>query len=78
MMTFARTPFSSFTHYSLLKKLSNEYSIKAAAEWDPKLVNASNTLRKFIPDGVTVNGRPKANGILDTINSSLYILLGHH
>jgi len=28
-------------------------------------------LKKWIPDGITVNGRPNATGILDTINSSL-------
>lgn len=54
-----------------LKKLSEAYSVRAAEEWDPKLQAVSEALRKWVPDGITVNGRPKANGLLDTINSSL-------
>ena len=46
--------------------------MKAAVEWDPKLKISSQVLEKWIPDGISVNGRPKANGVLDTINSSLY------
>jgi hypothetical protein len=51
--------------------LSEDYSVKAAEEWDPKLKVSSQVLQKWIPDGISVNGRPKATGILDTINSSL-------
>jgi hypothetical protein len=51
-----------------------EYSVKAGNEWDAKLKESSGVLSKWIPNGITVNGRPKANGILDTINSSLYLL----
>ena len=58
---------------SLLKKLSEEYSIKASEEWDPKLKISSQEVKKWIPDGIKVNGLPKAIGIFDTINSCLYI-----
>lgn len=60
-----------FLTLSRLKKLSEDYSVKAAEEWDPKLKVSSQVLQKWIPDGISVNGRPKATGILDTINSSL-------
>jgi hypothetical protein len=63
---------SSFlTNKSRLKKLSEHYSVKAATEWDPKLKISSAAVKMWIPDGITVNGRPKALGILDTINSSM-------
>jgi len=54
-----------------LKKLSDVYSVKAGEEWDPKLKQWSKTLKKWIPNGITVNERPDAHGLLDTINSSL-------
>ena len=50
----------------------NEYSIKAANEWDERLLASSQAMRKYLPDGITVNGHPKANGVFDTVNSSLY------
>jgi len=56
---------------SLLKKLSEDYSVKAGEEWDPKLQISSQVVKKWIPDGIKVNGRPKATGVLDTINSCL-------
>jgi len=58
---------------SLLKNLATEYSVKAAARWDPKLRISGEILEKWIPDGVRVNGRPKAIGLLDTINASMYL-----
>lgn len=57
--------------FSRLKNLSEEYSVKAAVEWDPKLKISSQILSKWIPDGITVNGRPKATGIFDTITSCI-------
>ena len=47
--------------------------MKAAMEWDPRLRISGEILEKWIPDGVKVNGRPKANGLLDTINASMYL-----
>jgi hypothetical protein len=67
--------FGLLADYSHLKRLSEDYSVKAAKEWDPKLKISSQVLQKWIPDGISVNGRPKATGILDTINSSLYNLI---
>jgi hypothetical protein len=61
------------TNSSLLKKLSEEYSVKASEEWDLKLKISSQGVKKWIPDGIKVNGPPKAIGIFDTINSCLYI-----
>lgn len=55
----------------LLKKLTEVYSVNAGREWDPKLKESSQALKRWIPDGVTVNGRPKATGLLDTITASL-------
>ena len=46
--------------------------MKAATEWDPRLRISGEILEKWIPDGVKVNGRPKATGLLDTINASMY------
>jgi hypothetical protein len=74
MTIIARTSSRGVTYNSRLKKLSQEYSVKAATEWDSKLKASTQGLKKWIPDGVTVNGHPKANGVLDTINSSLYLL----
>ena len=65
-------PRKSVSNCSLLKKLSTEYSVKASVEWDPKLRISGEILEKWIPDGVKVNGRPKATGLLDTINASMY------
>ena len=64
--------------HSRLKKMSQEYSIKAGEIWDPKLKLSTQALMKWIPDGVRVNGRPKANGVLDTINASMYQLTGSY
>ena len=65
-------PLVKVTDFSLLKKLSEEYSVKASEEWDPKLKISSQGVQKWIPDGIKVNGRPKATGVLATINSCLY------
>jgi len=54
-----------------LKKLSQLYSVKAGEEWDAKLKEWSEPLKKWIPNGITVNERLDAHGLLDTINSSL-------
>jgi hypothetical protein len=59
------------SHSSRLKALSESYSVKAAQKWDPKLKISSSILSQWIPDGITVNGRPKATGILDTINACI-------
>jgi hypothetical protein len=68
---FLHSVSKSNIHPSRLKKLSESYSVKAAQEWDPKLKISSSILSPWIPDGITVNGRPKATGILDTINSCI-------
>ena len=62
----------AYPKYSRLKRLMAEYSKKAAAEWDERLQLSSQHLRNWLPDGITVNGRPKANGLFDTILASLY------
>ena len=49
--------------------LNDEYSVKAGEMWDPKLKISSQAVQKWIPDSITVNGKPSAVGILDTINS---------
>jgi hypothetical protein len=45
--------------------------MKAGDEWDSKLRVVSSALEKWIPNGITVTGHPKASTILDTINASL-------
>jgi hypothetical protein len=66
-------PPLKFTNPSLLKKLSEHYAVKAGEEWDPKLKISSQGVKKWIPDGIKVNGHPKAIGVLDIINSCLYL-----
>jgi hypothetical protein len=51
--------------------LSEEYSVKAAEEWDPKLKISSQALQKWIPDGIRVKGIPNTTGLLDTINAAM-------
>jgi len=48
-----------------------EYSLKAGREWDERLLISSQAMRKYLPDGITVNGHPKANGVFDTVNASM-------
>jgi len=45
-------PLVKVTDFSLLKKLSEEYSVKASDEWDPKLKISSQGVQKWIPDGI--------------------------
>ena len=61
-----------FANKSRLKQLSESYSVKAGEQWDENLKDLSQGLKKWIPEGITVNGHPKATGVLDTINSSLW------
>jgi hypothetical protein len=48
-----------------------EFSLKAGEQWDSKLLASSQIMMKYVPDGITVNGHPKANGVFDTINASM-------
>ena len=63
------SPHDSLPYNSRLKMLNDEYSVKAGEMWDPKLKISSQAVQKWIPDSITVNGKPSAVGILDTINS---------
>ncbi|BFZ63297.1 hypothetical protein YB2330_004419 [Saitoella coloradoensis] len=55
-----------------LNDLSRQFAELAAEKWNPILAGyTSERVRKFLPDGVAVDGHPRVSGLLDTVNSSL-------